>query len=193
TFPFLPFLILASACVINRVAAKAKSWSLILTVIALAIQAAEGLAIAKAFAAVNTREQASEWLLSHVSPGTEIGIIRSYYWTAPILRTHQSPFKVIKGGDDRSRLDEALAGWLNRDLPPYFVLSDIEYRDFLKSPASSPQRKALDRIFDNVEQVASFAYRPNFFGIPCWWRNPPFDLEYIAPDQRIFRRRESSR
>lgn len=189
TFPFLPFLILASSYSLAKAFERNRMFGGLLIVFCLSIQMIEGAALARLFSLPNTREKASEWLLKNIRPGAEIGIIRSYYWTVPILRTYESPYKIIKGGDDWSNLDQAVLGWENQPLPNYFVIAEPEYQGFLKaSGVWTDQRKVIEEIFSSYKEIAAFSACPNFLGFNLWLRDPPYDFLYIAPAIHILRK-----
>lgn len=68
------------------------------------------LAYLRLFWGLNVREEASEWIEKNIPLKKSIGIARSYYWTSGILRQYQPPYRLLKGGDDQSRLDIAMLG-----------------------------------------------------------------------------------
>ncbi|MCX7957312.1 MAG: glycosyltransferase family 39 protein, partial [Endomicrobia bacterium] len=78
----------------------------------------------------NVREEVSEWILKNIPAGSKIAIARSYFWTPPVLRQYNPPYKVLMGGDPvSSSVQEGVLGLEKLlDEAEYVVLTEYEYR-----------------------------------------------------------------
>ncbi|MBI4054525.1 MAG: glycosyltransferase family 39 protein [Elusimicrobia bacterium] len=182
TFPVLPFLLLFGARLIlflwEYPLRRRQLRALCLT--CLLGQAAYAAAFSRLFSVSNPREEASAWLRQHVPSFSRVGIVRSYFWTPPILRRADTPYRVTPGAGNEVGLEEAVKGVLAWHAPPpFFVLSENELR-------GHPELKTW---LQNYKLRAAFAASPRLGPWRFWRRPPPWDFLYIAPQIEIYENR----
>lgn len=140
----------------------------------------------------DVREDASEWISRNIPKTAVVGISKSYYWTPPIIRQYNPPYKVLVGGGIQSHTDESIRG-LKKVIPDadYIVLSDFEYREFLRLPNYCPEEnKILTEIMnEKYQEIAKFEKSPSAFGITFKKKWPPWDWMYPNPTIIVLKRK----
>lgn len=154
-------------------------------------QVAYGWSFVQLYSKPNPRELAGEWLLKNVSSKDAVGIIRSYFWTPGILRQKNSPYLLLKGGDDQADFTSSVFGLEKfNPLPSYFVMSDLEMRNISIYSQQSPKcMEVFQNFISHYERVTGFELEPKFMKVSFWIRTPPWDLKTIAPTLWIYRKK----
>ncbi|OGR88218.1 MAG: hypothetical protein A3A86_04290 [Elusimicrobia bacterium RIFCSPLOWO2_01_FULL_60_11] len=157
--------------------------AVVLASLLILAQAGYSWAYSNLYSGVNTREAADAWITKNIPQGETIGMLRSYFWTPGLLRQKSPPYRMVKGGDDDSSLSDALSNLSRtKDLPAYFLLSDMEtniLNGFSGTDLSIPQDLAV--FLSRYERVAAFEREPEIFGVAVWKRTAPFDLRRANP------------
>lgn len=191
TSPLLPFLVIFAATAIHQIHLHRNKILKFLLLFSIAIyQILYGTSFSRLFSQPDTRELSANWILENVSTDKPIGIIRSYFWTPGLLRQAHPPYTIIKAGDDQIALDRSVLGLsAMRPLPPYFVESELETREFIRLEKLQPAyAETLRNFFSHYQVVEIFELNPKIFKIALWRRTPPWDFSMIAPTMRIFKK-----
>lgn len=137
----------------------------------------------------DARDEAAAWLARHVPPGARIGLILPPGFQTPPLAASRYDLRVI--GLDRPTLE--------RELPDYLVMSEIEFRDFLRALSKYPQEVALLLELLSGATVGDYRYvpvkfmrHPRLLGLDLKPRLPPHDWLYISPDVYVLKREARS-
>lgn len=138
----------------------------------------------------DTRDEAAAWLARQVPPGARIGLIFPPSFRTPPLAAHRYDLRVV--GLNRPTLE--------RELPDYLVMSEIEFRDFLRAVSKYPREAALvrdllsgDATVDGYRYApVRFARHPGLLGLDLKPRLPPHDWLYVSPDVYVLRREARS-
>jgi hypothetical protein len=137
----------------------------------------------------NTREDASDWIEKNIPAGSKIAIARSYFWTPPVLRQYNPPYKLIMGGDIQSTPDVYIFGLRNAaKKAEYVVLSEFECRDYVYPKLRDyfpKQAEIFGEITEsnNFIKVAEFDREAQFLGIKFRKNYPPGD--WLLPNPNI--------
>ncbi len=137
----------------------------------------------------NVREEVSEWVLENIPKAAKIAIARSYFWTPPVLRQYNPPYKVLMGSDPvKSSVQEGVLGLKNLlGETEYIVLTEYEYRwaMYPKLEKYFPEhKKILDEIFYSGKfvKLAEFEKEAKFLFFK--FKNyPPGD--WLIPNPKI--------
>ncbi|MFA5974732.1 MAG: glycosyltransferase family 39 protein [Elusimicrobiota bacterium] len=192
TIPMLPWIVLAGAYALNWFWTEVRGGSWLVCVV-LATQAAFAAGFVSLARPPDPRTQASQWLQTHVPKGTSVGIFKSYFWTPAILRQRNSPFQVMRASEDQDALGTGQTRFKSlKPLPRWWVVSELETREYLRSPTWYPEQAAgIRALFDTYEVKASFS-KPVPFGRWRQWRRPlPWDYRYLAPSIDILHIKEN--
>lgn len=157
---------------------------------------AYSMAMLDLFMARNVRLEASDWIESNIPKGAAVAIGKSHFWTPPVLRQPNPPYKLMAGGKDGFA---AAIFNLGKLLPraDYLVLSEYEYRDYLhpKLAGRWPAQAAMMReIFEGkeFEKVAEFSREPRFLGLGFGQAYKPGDWMYPNPRIVVFKKRSAA-
>jgi glycosyltransferase involved in cell wall biosynthesis len=138
----------------------------------------------------NVREEASEWIEKNIPKGARVAIARSYFWTPPVLRQYNPPYKILMGADPvKSSVQEGVLGLKNLlDETEYVVLTEYEFRWALhpKLQKYFPEhKKILDEIFYSGKfiKLAEFDKEAKFLVFKFKKNYPPID--WLIPNPRI--------
>ncbi len=139
----------------------------------------------KLYTGKNVREECSEWILKNIPKGSKVAIARSYFWTPPVLRQYNPPYKILMGSEPvHSSVQDGVLGLKNLlKETEYVVLTEYEYRWALhpKLQKFFPEhKKVLDEIFfsGKFKKLAEFDKQAKFL----WFR---FDKNYPPGDWLI--------
>ena len=116
----------------------------------------------------NIREEASDWIDQNIPKGKTIAIARSYYWTVPILRQYNPPYKLLMGADQyHSWLPEAIKGLEKiSGRADYLILTDYEYYNFVRyRQLYLAEYRAYQNAVKNFTEIKKFVRYPEFLGI----------------------------
>lgn len=187
TVLLLPFLI----PIVSRALTTRLPWSKKVIPVFLLAMVAVSVSAVSLFWKKDPRVRASEWIETHVSTGTDIGILKSFYWTPPVLRARPSPYGVLDPSND-DPTDEILGQRLTTMHPSYFVLTEPELRDARRLPALTPKVSAslTDLTEHRYSKVAAFETRPLIPPLPGTRRAVPWDWAYTAPYVEIYQRKD---
>ena len=198
--PVIPFLVIYSAYFLrtlwnaeNKIVKQAGRLAVIFVVSYTTVYS---LAYLNLFLEKNVREDASEWIEKNIPLGSSVAIARSYFWTPPILRRYDPPYKVLMGGDINSFLPDAVLG-LGKvcEKADYLVLSEYEYREFVHPEIKEyfPEHSAIiDNIFSEkkFQKIAEFDREASFLGLTFKKNYPPTDWLFPNPKIIVFKRKE---
>ncbi|MCX7956840.1 MAG: glycosyltransferase [Endomicrobia bacterium] len=193
-FPFVPFAVVYSIrglellyCNKNVIV---KILSVFLIVLLLGYTFVYTVAYWQLYRYRNVREEASKWILENVPKNSKIAIARSYFWTPPVLRQYNPPYKVLMGGDPiSSSVQDGVLGLEKLlDETEYVVLTEYEYRwayhpklqkYFLK------YKEVLDKIFygNKFTKIAEIEKLPKFLWFTFKKNYPPSD--WLIPNPKI--------
>ncbi len=138
----------------------------------------------------NVREEASKWIEKNIPKVAKVAIARSYFWTPPVLRQYNPPYKVLMGADPvKSSVQEGVLGLKNLlDETEYVVLTEYEFRWALhpKLQKYFPEhKKILDEIFylGKFIKLAEFDKEAKFLFLKFKKNYPPGD--WLIPNPKI--------
>ena len=193
-FPVVPFFVIFSANGLNflwNIDVKfPKFLSKIFVILVILTTIVYTLAYYNLYRQKNVREEASEWILENIPKGSKIAIARSYFWTPPVLRQYNPPYKVLMGGDPiKSSVQEGVLGLKNLlDETEYIVLTEYEFRWAMhpKLQKYFPEhKKILDEIFYSGKfvKLAEFDKEAKFLFLKFKKNYPPGD--WLIPNPKI--------
>ncbi len=193
TAPLLPLIAIFSGVALTVLTSvfRGASLRIMLVAIVLICHAFYGFCFSQLYSKVNSREQASMWLKENVPTENSIGIVRSYYWTPGLLRREHSPYPLIKAGGDQWSLEDSILGLSSiQKLPNFFVVSELEIREYFRLESSMPKyAKTVRNFLSNYEELKSFELKPQFLGVSLWKRTPPWDFSMISPTIKIYKKK----
>jgi len=137
------------------------------------------------------RLTASHWIDKNIPKGEKIGIAISFFWTPPIIRKNDTPYKVYTGGGITSSVSEGICSLENLiGKVNYFVLSDYEYGTYLRYPDLYKKESGiLKRIESNYKIIAKFEKTAEFLCFKFKKKNPPDDWMYVNPTIMVWKRK----
>lgn len=142
----------------------------------------------------NVREEADQWIQANIPADNSIGIARSWFWTPGVLRQYEPKYKILKGGDDRTFLDDCILG-LRENVngkADYVVLTEYEYRLYPDAgdPRYSEHRAVLNEIMvRDYHEIASFERNPEWMGVRFSKGSyPTFDWLIPNPVIKVFKK-----
>ncbi|MEW6040539.1 MAG: glycosyltransferase family 39 protein [Elusimicrobiota bacterium] len=196
TIPVLPFLIIFASRLISIIASmeRLKILSCTIFTIVFCYTAVYSIATLSLYTRKNTREEAADWIEKNIKAGSKIAIARSYFWTPPVLRQYNPPYKLIMGGDIQSTPDVYIPGLLPAaKKAEYVVLSEFEYRDYVHPKLRSHfplQANVFDYVMNgkNFQEIASFDKEASFLGIKFKKNYPPGDWLLPSPKIIVYRK-----
>lgn len=159
----------------------------LLVVSVMAYATAYSMSYLNLFLVKNVREEASEWIVENIPKGAAVGVVKRFFWTPPVLRQYEPPYKLFAGGV--SNVWDALLGMESVfENSEYLVLSEYEYRDYINTPMERfypEQSRVVRRIFSGkqFEKIKEFYSEPRFLGFTFKQDFPPPDL--LSPNPRI--------
>ena len=163
----------------------------LLTICAIVYATAYSMAYLHLFLTKNVREEASEWIVDNIPKGAAIAVVKNFFWTPPVLRQYEPPYKLLTGG--KPNVWDALLGFESVcKKADYLVLSEYEYRDYVDTPLEKiyPEQSRVVRsiLYGNkFEKVAEFHREPSFLGITFRQDFPPADILFPNPKISIFK------
>ncbi|MFN3551298.1 MAG: ArnT family glycosyltransferase [Endomicrobiia bacterium] len=138
----------------------------------------------------NVREECSEWIKQNIPYGSEVAIARSYFWTPPVLRQYNPPYKVLMGADPvKSSVQDGVLGLEKLlDETEYVVLTEYEYRWAIHPKLKkyfSQHREIVKKIFNSGEfvKLAEFDREAKFLWFKFNKNYPPGD--WLIPNPKI--------
>jgi len=190
--PIIPLFVLCAAEALRAGWESKRLWIRAVAAGVLLSQTGYAIAFSELYRGSDPREQAGHWLISHIPPGEEVGVIRRYWWTPGILRQTNSPYKVISPCDDQTGLQDCVLAMDQMPPVPWLVTSDAEVREFIhRTPPVHPSHdKVLKEFLSHYQPVIAFEKKPRWAGVSLWGRWTTFDFLYIAPTVTVWSRRE---
>jgi len=194
TFPVVPFFVIFAAEGLNFLWSLKTKFLKILSKTAVILIILSSLVYTlgywRLYKEKNVREEASEWIEKNIPKGARVAIARSYFWTPPVLRQYNPPYKVLMGADSvKSSVQEGVLGLKNLlDETEYVVLTEYEFRWALHPKLQkyfSKHKKILDEIFYSGKfiKLAEFDKEAKFLVFKFKKNYPPGD--WLIPNPRI--------
>ncbi len=140
------------------------------------------------------RVKASEWIRTHIPPGASVGIVMSFAWTPPILRSYTSPYRLIDPSENLASLEEQTKR-LQALQADYFVISNFEIREALRKgyyyypPYEASLREITERRY---KKIMAFDDAHRFSPFLCPRGDPPWDWLFPSPSVDIYARRSKA-
>lgn len=131
----------------------------------------------------NSRIEALEWIEKNIPKGTRIGVAFRVHWYTPPLSKEDYDIVSIDLDPDK----------LATEKPEYFVITNYEYRQYLRLKDRFPYpraARALDTLLNGEEfkLIQVFEKRPEIFGSSFPNDFPPHDWLYPYPTVLILHR-----
>lgn len=191
TAPLLPFVTILAAFAVNeiRIRLSIRPVKILFLAGVGLFQIAYGASFSRLYSEPNPREECGDWLLQNVSTEKSVGIIRSYFWTPGILRQAKPPYPLVKAGDDLSPFHLAVFNLKNiHPLPEYFVVSEMETREFFRIEKIDPSyARAIRDFLSHYTLIQNFELKPKILVLSFWRRPQPWDFLMIAPSMQIYK------
>lgn len=193
-FPFVPFVLVYTVRGLQLLNSHKKTlikvFSTMFILLLLFYTLSYTIAYWKLFRDKNVREEASEWILRNIPAGSKIAIARSYFWTPPILRTYNPPYKVLMGSKPvNSSVQDGVLGLEKLlDETEYVVLTEYEYRWAVHSKLRkyfSKHAEIIEKIFNSGEfiKLVEFDKEAKFLCFKFKKNYPPGD--WLIPNPKI--------
>jgi len=194
TLPVIPFIVIYAGYFLYFLYTQ-KNYILkisgrILVVFILCYTSIYSFANVNLFIQENTRKQASDWIIKNISEKSKIAIAKSFFWTPPVLRQYNPPYKVLMGVDPvKYGVDEGVIGL--KDIikqTDYIVLTEYEYRSYIHPELKKffpEQSKIIEEIFygRKFKKIIEFDKQAEFLGIKFKKKYPP--LDWLIPNPKI--------
>ncbi len=198
TMPLLPFMVIYAAYFLRGMwsygSRHLKLAGRLLAVFVVAYTVAYSIAYWRLFLLKNTRVEASEWIEKNIPQGDVVAIARSYFWTPPILRQYNPPYKLLMGGDIQSAGPDAMLGFKNvSSQADYLVLTEYEYRDYIQPGIKEnfpAQSAIINEIFSEkrFKKIAEFDREASFLGFTFKKTYAPVDWLFPNPKIVVFKK-----
>ena len=132
----------------------------------------------------DVRDEASRWIRDNIPSNSRIGLARPYFYTPTI---DEKRYLLLKLDMD--------AQALRNEEPDYFLITNYEYRQYLRMPDTFPAEAAFMAYLDGgreYKEIQTFERSPSLMGIKLPNAFPPHDWMYPYPTIRIFKRADNS-
>ncbi|MFQ5963091.1 MAG: ArnT family glycosyltransferase [Candidatus Scalinduaceae bacterium] len=195
SIPLLPFMAIVSARLIFDIyqSMDVVSWKKIVRGayisfmgLIMAYTLMDSLAYGLMMSQKDNRDKAAKWIIENVDKRSTIGITRAQGFFSVPLNPNSYQIKVI--GFDRQLFKKVE--------PDYFVMSEFEYREFLRLRTKYPKKaEFIDQLVSGKFQFNDFKYdtiwfesRPKISGLDFGHRYPPHDWLYPFPKVVILKK-----